>query len=42
MARGDVETRNKRKRKFRENKKHPYKLGGGKRAMSFSSDNKKE
>ncbi|MEK6895391.1 MAG: hypothetical protein AABX48_02630 [Nanoarchaeota archaeon] len=38
MARGDVETRNKRKRKFKENKKHPYKLGGGKRVMSFSSD----
>ncbi|MDO8467515.1 MAG: hypothetical protein Q7S56_01030 [Nanoarchaeota archaeon] len=41
MARGDVETRNKRKRKFRENKKHPYQHGGGKRGMNISEDKKK-
>jgi hypothetical protein len=35
MARGDAETRNKRKNKFRENKKHPYKIGGGKRVMNI-------
>jgi hypothetical protein len=28
MARADSETRNKKKRKFKEKKKHPYKSGG--------------
>ena len=28
MARGDVESRNTRKKKYKENKKHPYKKGG--------------
>jgi hypothetical protein len=39
MARGDAEVRNKRKTKFRENKKHPYHQGGGKRTMNISIDN---
>lgn len=43
MARGDAETRNKRKNKFRENKKHPYHRGGGKRSMNISiGEEKKE
>ncbi len=28
MARGDSESRNKKKRKFKEKKKNPYKRGG--------------
>ena len=28
MGRGDSETRNTKKRKFKEKKKHPYKKGG--------------
>jgi hypothetical protein len=28
MARGDAETRNKKKKKFKEKKKNPYKRGG--------------
>lgn len=34
MARGDSERRNKRKDKYREKKKHPYKKGGRARSMS--------
>lgn len=33
--RGDSERRNKGKDKRREKKKHPYKKGGGKRAMNL-------
>jgi len=36
MARGDAEQRRTRKNKKREKKKHPYKMGGGKRAMNIS------
>jgi len=36
MARGDSEQRNKRKNKRKENKKHPYHSGGGKRSMNIS------
>ena len=42
MARGDAETRNKRKSKRREKKKHPYKKGGGKRSMNLSGKSKKK
>ena len=35
MARGNAETRNKRKDKKREKKKHPYRTGGGKRSMKI-------
>lgn len=35
MARGDAERRNKRKDKYREKKKHPYRKGGGKRSMNI-------
>jgi hypothetical protein len=37
MARGDSETRNKRKVKFKEKKKHPYRKGGGKRSMNIKT-----
>ena len=37
MARGDSERRNKRKDKKRDNKKHPYRSGGGKRAMNIKT-----
>lgn len=37
MAHSDSETRNKRKRKFKENKKYPYKKGGGKRSMNINT-----
>ena len=40
MARGNAESRNKRKSKFRENKKHPYHQGGGKRSMILSTEGK--
>ena len=36
MARGDAESRNKRKGKRKDNKKYPYQSGGGKRAMNIS------
>lgn len=35
MAHADAERRNKRKDKRREKKKHPYRLGGGKRSMNL-------
>lgn len=37
MARGDVERRNKRKDKRKENKKHPYRSGGKYRSAHLSS-----
>lgn len=37
MARGDSERRNKRKDKKRDKKKHPYRTGGGKRAMNIQT-----
>ena len=37
MARGDSERRNKRKDKRRDKKKHPYRMGGGKRAMNIKT-----
>jgi len=33
MARGNLETRNKRKDKRKEKKKHPYKIGGKRRTQ---------
>jgi len=33
MARGNLETRNKRKDKKKEKKKHPYKIGGKRRTQ---------
>lgn len=41
MARGDSERRNKRKDKYREKKRHPYKKGGAKRSEEKTSGNNK-
>jgi len=35
MSKSDAEQRNKGKFKKRERKKHPYRLGGGKRSMNL-------
>jgi hypothetical protein len=37
MASGNLEVRNKRKNKRKENKKYPYKKGGGKRSMNINT-----
>jgi len=34
MAKGDSENRNKKKRKFKEKKRHPYKSGGRNRTSN--------
>jgi hypothetical protein len=36
MSHSDSEQRNKKKRKFQEKKKHPYKKGGRTRTLDFS------
>tara|TARA_Y100000034_G_C6532099_1_gene229312 strand:- start:45 stop:164 length:120 start_codon:yes stop_codon:yes gene_type:complete len=36
MAQGDLERRNKRKDKYKEKKKNPYKKGGRQRSLKFS------
>lgn len=41
MVKGDAEQRNKRKRKFKEKKKHPYKKGGKFRSSNVSEGKKK-
>ncbi len=35
MAHADAERRNKKRYKRKENKKYPYKKGGGKRSMNI-------
>jgi len=41
MPRGDAETRNKRKDKKREKKKHPYKKGGRFRSSAVKETSNK-
>ena len=41
MVSGNVETRNKKKGKFKEKKRNPYKKGGAQRSMNVSKKAKK-
>lgn len=41
MAKGDSETRNKKKGKFKKKKENPYKKGGRQRTQNISLSKKK-